>query len=76
MKWNEAACMGNPTHSRLLTRLLCSIKCFQVQHQGATARVRRPMTQDVYKQVQEFICGLEDKDAALGAATYFCFQFA
>ena len=46
MEWNETACTGNPTHSScLLARLLCSMKCFQVQLQGATSRVRRPMIQ-------------------------------
>ena len=43
---------------------------------GGTHRVKRPMTPEEYEQVQELIWGLEDKETALCAAAYFCFQFS
>jgi hypothetical protein len=76
MEWNEAARTGNPTRSRLLARLLRSMKRFQVQRRGATSRVRRPVTPEEFEQIEELIWCLEDKEAALCAAAYFCFQFA
>jgi hypothetical protein len=75
MESNEDAYMGTPTHSWLLARLRHAMKCIQVQH-GVTSHVRRPMTHEKFKQVQELIWGLEDKESALCAAVYFCFQFA
>jgi hypothetical protein len=64
MEWNEAARTGNPTHSRLLARLLHSMKCFQVQRLRAISRVRRPMTPEEFKQLKELIWCLKDKEAA------------
>ena len=52
------------------------MKRFQVQRRGVTSRVKRPMTPEEYEQVQELIWGLEDKEIALCAAAYFCFQFS
>jgi hypothetical protein len=51
------------------------MKRFQVQRRGATSRVRRSLTPEEFEQVQELIWGLKEKEDALCAAAYFCFQF-
>jgi hypothetical protein len=75
MESNEAASTGNLTRSRLLAKLLRSMKRFQVPHPDTTSKVRRPMTPEEFEQLQEVTWCLDDKEAALCVAAYFCFQF-
>ena len=73
MEWNEVAQIGNPTRSRLMKKLLKSMKRFQTQKRGRPPKARRPMKPKEFEQMMELYWGLPHREKGLvGAAVASC----
>ena len=74
LHWNKEHSSGNPTKSRLITRLLRHMKRFQAQLRGRPARARRSFTQQEWEQFMELVWELDDPQIRLCASAYFPFM--